>query len=635
MQLLKPNLTSMDPDSPNNHGKPGPVFRIGSFSISEQERIISLCTLLFLLTLIAFRPALNNGFVTYDDPDYVTSNSQVQQGLTWESIKWAFQPNRETANWHPLTWLSHMMDCQLFGLNPWGHHLTSVLIHGANTVLLFLVLIKMFRAVFHSFLVAALFGLHPLHVQSVAWVAERKDVLSTLFWLLTLWAYNAFVRESVSRRRKFLNYTVALIFFLLGLMCKPMLVTLPFLLLLLDCWPLQRVAQKHFMPLIVEKIPFVLLAAASSVLTFIVQKNAGAVVSTAPLPLTARLENVFVAYERYLGKIFLPANLSVFYPHPVHWPVMLVALAIFLFIVLTVLAVALRRNCPYLLFGWLWFVGTLVPVIGLVQVGSQSMADRYSYVPAIGIFILAVWGTHQLTARLPYRTIVLSAASAVLICSCVAATRKEVRYWQNSGTLFRRAIAVTANNYLAYQHLGYYLKDQGLLDEAIKTYGRAIEIHPDWPDAYIDLGDAYLQQNRLDDAVRQFEKAIQLKPGNARAHNLLGLAWMKKDRFDEATSELQQSIRLDPADPEAHNNLGVVLGKSGRTDAAIAELEKAIALKRDYARAHGNLGIVFATNGRREEAIAQLTQALKLQPNYPEVQKQLNELMATVSDPKK
>jgi protein O-mannosyl-transferase len=598
------------------------------FSFSGQETIVFLCTLLFLVVLLTFRPALGNDFVNYDDPDYVTLNSQVQQGLTWENFKWAFQPNRETANWHPLTWLSHMLDCQFFGLKPAGHHLTSVLLHAVNTVMLFLVFKKMTGIVWRSFFVAALFGLHPLHVESVAWVSERKDVLSTLFWLLTLWAYAKFVEESKFQNGKTRLFSgLALIFFALGLMSKPMLVTLPFVLLLLDYWPLGRMKQNGFRALIMEKTPFLLLAVATSVVTFVVQNSAGAVAPMAPLPLFARLGNALVSYCRYLGKIFWPTDLSVFYPHPIHWPTATILFAMILLFVVSLLAFVTRRNHPYLLFGWLWFVGTLVPVIGLVQVGSQAMADHYSYVPSIGVFVMLIWSAYELAQHLRCRTVVLFATATATIFFCIFITRQQIGYWRNSGTLFRHAIAVTENNYMAYQHLGNYLNEQGLTKEAIETYDFAIQIHPSWPEAYIDLGDVLLKMGLFDEAISQYERAIQLKPNNARAHSRLGLAWLKKNHLNEAINQLQESIRLNVNDAEAHNNLGVTLGKEGRLDEAIGQLEEAVSLKSDYAKAHCNLGIVLTSKGLNEEAIAQLTQALKLQPNYPEAEKQLNELM--------
>lgn len=613
---------------PNEATNPG-AGRDRSWSrLSDAEATTFICTSLFLLVLWTFCPVLNNGFVNYDDPIYVTANLHVQQGVTWENIKWAFHPTQETANWHPITWLSHMLDCQCFGLNPAGHHLTSVLLHAVNTVILFLVLRTMTRTFWRSFFVAALFGLHPLHVESVVWVAERKDVLSTLFWLLTLWAYAKFTIETKSQHgTPKLFYGLALIFFSLGLMSKAMLVTLPFVLLLLDYWPLARFQQNNLWALAVEKMPFLLLATAAGIVTFAVQKSGGAIASMAPLPLPARLENALVSYCRYPGKMFWPENLAVFYPHPVHWPMPAVLLALAFLAGVTFSVFKRRRISPYLPVGWLWFIGTLVPVIGLVQVGAQAMADRYSYIPLVGLFILITWGLHESMQHERYRAVLLSLATLASVLLCIVLTRTQIGYWQNSGTLFRHAVSVTKNNYIAYLHLGNFLARQNSPKEAMEAYRRAIQIYPGYLEAHLNLGVLLRLEDRSDEAIKQFEEVIQLNPGNIEAHSQSGLAWLKKGGFIEAIDQFQECLKLNPADAEAHDNLGVALGKEGHLDDAISQFEEAIRLKPDDAKAHGNLGILLATNGRRKEAMVQLTQALKLQANYPEAQQQLRTLM--------
>jgi tetratricopeptide (TPR) repeat protein len=599
------------------------------FGLSNADPTIIICTSLFLLVLWTFCPALNNEFVNYDDAIYVTANPHVQQGLTWGNLKWAFQPSTGTANWHPLTWLSHMLDCQCFGLNPAGHHLTSVLVHAANTVILFLVLRYLTRTVWRSLCVAALFGLHPLHVESVAWVAERKDVLSTLFWLLTIWAYGKFVRESGSpggTPNRF--YALALVLFSLGLMSKAMLVTLPFVLLLLDYWPLARFRQIGLRALAVEKIPFLLLAMAACAITFAVQKSAGAVAPMAPLPLQARLANAAVSYCRYLGKTVWPENLAVFYPHPVHWPAWEISFAVASLAAATLFVFKMRRIAPYLPVGWLWFVGTLVPVIGLVQVGAQAMADRYSYIPLVGVFVLMTWGAHHLLQREPHRVILLSATAVAAILPCIALTRQQIGNWRNSGTLFQHAAAVTRNNYVAYLHLGNFLGGENRPGQAIDAYRRAIQIYPRYADARLNLG-VLLRLEGSDESVKQLEVVILLQPGNAEAHGQLGLEWLDKGAFEKAVDQFRQCLKINPADAEAHNNLGVALGREGHWDEAIGQLRAAIFLTPNYAKAHGNLGIVLAARGYREEAIVQLDKALKLQPDYPEASQCLQHLTAS------
>ena len=444
-----------------------------------------ICIGLFLLVLCTFWPSLGNGFVNYDDDLYVAANGHVQSGLSWAGARWAFC-TPVAANWHPATILSHMLDCQLFGLKPWGHHLTSVWLHAVNTVLVFLVFRRMTGALWRSLLVAALFGLHPLRVESVAWVAERKDVLSTFFFMLTLWAYVRYAQESkVQSPKSKVAYVLALVFFACGLMSKPMLVTLPFVLLLLDYWPLGRNAECGmrnaepgaggkvqgrtwpWMKLVREKAPFFLLAAIASAVTLITQHRAKALATVENIRLIDRLANALVSYCRYLAKFLWPAKLAVFYPEPVKWPTATVLLAGLLLLGISIMAVALRHRHRYLPVGWLWSLGTLVPVIGLVQVGAQAMADRYTYVPLIGVALLLVWGMHELTSRWQFRAVLLSAAAAAGMILCVALTRRQIGHWRDTETLFRHALAVTDDNWVAHHNLGDALEKRGRLDEAI------------------------------------------------------------------------------------------------------------------------------------------------------------------------
>ena len=651
--------------------------------LSHESQPIGLGLVLFLLVGAAFLPSLRNGFVSYDDDGYVTSNLPVQAGLSWEGIKWAFQPNQAVGNWHPLTWLSHMLDCRLFGLSAGGHHLTSLGLHGLSTVLLFVVFRRMTGTMWRSFFLAALFGLHPLRVESVAWVAERKDVLSVFFFMLALWAYARFAEirapqseprspklaaESTARpgvpglggeARPFparFWYWAALCMFALGLMSKPMLVTLPFVLLLLDYWPLRRFSspapgpdlqssefkaqgskflsarvqflgsQGMMLRLFAEKVPFFLLAGLSSAVTFQVQQSAGAMVEMTTLSWAARAANALVAYCRYLGKLFYPAKLAFFYPHPTHWPVSVVLASGLLLVVLTVLALALRRSAPWVLVGWLWFVGTLVPVIGLVQVGVQSMADRYSYIPSVGIILICVWGGYALTRKRRFRVVVVSLAAAGMTLLCLVLARRQVGYWRDSETLFRQGVAATDNNYLACLLLGGVLADRGQTDEALELYRRAVQIAGSDKDARITYGDALLTTGRVEEAMIQFQAALALDQRSAEAHNGLGAILKSQRRLDEALEQFELAVALKPALIQAHSNLGNALALKGRFPEAIQQFEQALKLKPNFPEVECDLAAALTESGRRDEAIVHLKEALRLNPGFADAERQLRAL---------
>ncbi len=541
--------------------------------------------LLVLVTIGLYWPATHCGFVNYDDNLYITENPHVRAGLNWEGVKWAFF-HRVAGNWHPVTVWSHMLDCQLFGMQPWGHHLINVLLHALNTALVFGLLRRMTGAYWRSALVAALFGWHPLHVESVAWVAERKDVLSTFFGLLALLAYVRYAAQSgVRSPQSKVSYMLALVCFALGLMSKPMLVTWPLVMLLLDWWPLKRFTiydlRFTIFRLVLEKVPFFVLAAAASVVTCVVQRHSGAMEMVHNLTLGARVGNALISYCLYLGKMFWPVNLAVFYPHPGSWPESEVLLATGFLLGLTGLWILMRQRCPFLVMGWLWYVGTLVPVIGLVQVGEQAMADRYTYIPSLGILILTVWGLYELTRRWRYPTWMLSVAGGAAIILCLGMTRQQLGFWQNDETLFRHALAVTQNNFLAHNGLGLALGARGHIDEAIS----------------------------------EFQEAIRLKPDFAKAHNNLGTALGMKGQNAEAISEFQEAIRLAPNFAEAHYNLGTVLFKTGRIDEAIEQFRETIRLNPDLSEAHYNLGFALATKGQIDEAIDEYQLTLRLNPN--------------------
>ncbi len=575
--------------------------------------------------MATYWPVISHDFVNYDDPDYVADNPHVQAGLNWEGLKWAFL-NPVSCNWHPLTVLSHMLDCQLFGLKPWGHHLTNVLLHTLNTLLVLVLLRQTTGAAWRSLFVASLFAVHPLRVESVAWVAERKDLLSGCFGLLALIFYARYAlgrltakdqesggrgRESESNRTQHVTrlhlpsslcYLLSFCCFALGLMSKPMLVTWPFVLLLLDYWPLRRFELSTrnsqlstLRRLVLEKIPFLALAAATSVVTLVMQKHAGALASSESLPLGARSGNALIAYCRYLGKLFCPTELAVFYPHPGQWPLAQVLLAGGLIVGISVLFWVRRRRYPFLLVGWLWFVGTLVPVIGLVQVGGQAMADRYTYIPSLGALVLIVWGTYELARRWHYGVVGLSVAGCAAIVLCLALTRQQLGHWKNTEALFRHALQVTENNCLAHNILGATLAARGQVDEAIRQCQEALRLKPDYAEAHYNLGTALGMNGQEDEAIRQFQETIRLQPDHAEAHYNLGVALGKKGQIDQAMRQYQETVRLQPGNAAAHYNLGNALFRKGRTGEAIGHYREALRLKPDYADARTNLEAALAT----------------------------------------
>jgi len=605
-----------------------------------------ICGVLLLLTLAVYWPTMGHDFVGYDDPDYETANPHVLSGINKESVVWAFTTGF-AGNWHPVTWVSHELDCQIYGKKPLGPHLTNLLFHVANTLLLFGVLRMMTGAMWRSAFVAALFAWHPTHVESVAWVSERKDVLSAFFWLLTMVGYVRYVQQPETERSKAkIYYGLSLICCVLGLMSKPMLVTLPFGLLLLDYWPLKRICDLrfaiyeskgkevgNFRPVtlsraILEKTPFLLLATASSVVTFVAQRKGDAVVELSALSVGARFANALVSYLRYVGKLFWPENLCVLYPLQASWPMLLVATAAAFVVVMSVLAIWQARRRPYLFVGWFWFAGTLVPVIGLVQVGLQAMADRYLYVPAIGLFIAATWGVTELAGAWRGKRELLGAGAAIVLAACCVATRAQIQYWENTETLFRRAIRVTEGNYLAYNNLGYYLLNHEKPEEAVLDLQEALKIKPNLVEARNLLGNALADVGKEDEAIKQYELSLQYNPNDEDAHNNLGIARAMQGRLDEAEKLLREAVRLKPADVGAHLNLGNVLALKHRLEEATREYKAVIKLNPDDAQTHYNLGNVFMERGQMAEAADEYVTAIKLRPNDPDAHYKLGELLA-------
>ena len=547
-----------------------------------------ICLVLAVVTLAVYWPVTRHDFINLDDQQYITGNPHVTSGLTLTNVAWAFTTG-EAANWHPLTWISHMIDCDLYGLkNPGGHHLTSLLFHIANALLLFFLLNNLTGAMWRSFFVAAFFAWHPLHVESVAWAAERKDVLSAFFWMLTILCYAKAVTNGKCRVTRAGNtpapivspvtcnpslfYFLALFFFACGLMSKPMVVTLPFVLLLLDFWPLNRVSGFRFQVsgfeisqpatpagLIFEKLPFFALAIAGSVVTYLVQQSGGATWSAGSLPFHARIANALVSYVRYISKTFWPTDLAVIYPYPHHWPLVLVIGAALLLAVWSALFIWRARQNPYLIVGWLWFLGTLVPAIGLVQVGAASIADRYTYIPGIGLFIVIVWGSNDFLNRWPEWKKYLPVAGSVALAGCLMVTSIQLNYWRNSIALFSHTIAVTTDNYTACNFLGRALDGIGQNDAAILLYAESVKIAPRYPEAQYNLGMDLWQQGRLDEASKHLADAVQLVPDEAVARYYYAKLLAQRHKTAEAIFQYREALRLTPDFPEAKRELNEIL----------------------------------------------------------------------------
>lgn len=525
----------------------------------KRQTPITICLFLIISILAVYWQVRNNDFINYDDTAYVTKNENVKAGITREGVIWAFT-TRHDGSWFPLTWLSHMLDCELYGVNPAGHHWTSLLIHIANTILLFIVIHRMTGAVWRSAFVAALFGLHPLHVESVAWVAERKDVLSSFFGLLTLLAYHRYVRDI---RR--INYLPVVLFFCMGLMAKPMLVTLPFVLLLLDFWPLarlgftntdHRISDKQVAGVLVfEKIPLFAISAAWCVLALSFEQRGGSVASLEHFPVKVRIANALVSYIKYLGKMIWPQHLAVFYPHTGTVGTGHVLLSVIMLIFVSFMVIRAARRFPYLVTGWFWFLGTLVPVIGLVQIGSQSMADRYTYIPLVGLFIVASWGIYDVTAQWRSQRMVLTVLSAAVLCPLMICTWFQVGHWRNSITLFTHTLDVTTGNWMAHTRLGHALDQAGKTEKAMFHYSEALRIYPNYSTAHINLGALFVQKGDNKSAVDHYNAALRINPKDAGIYNNLGIIYSREGRIEAAILHYREALRLNPNMLQALYNL--------------------------------------------------------------------------------
>ena len=621
---------------------------------NNRRLVPAICFFLAALVWVVFGQTLHHGFVNFDDDLYVYENPVVQKGLSWQGFRWALTYG-EIGHWHPLTWISHMLDCQLYGLDPGGHHLTNVLLHTASAILLFLVLRRMTGFLWRSAFVAAVFAIHPLRVESVAWIAERKDVLSGLFFMLTLWAYTRYVAgdrapgpcpdlvvghdvrsagpNDLPRRLQMRtppapgrsrftfhvswNYGLVLLFFALGLLSKNMLVTTPCVLLLLDYWPLGRLSSftpQLLLRIVAEKIPLFILAVGSCVATALVSEKLAAAVQ---LPFGRRMENAVVSCITYLWQMIHPIGLACVYPNPTNnLPFWQVAGALGLLLAITGAAWVFRRTRPWLAVGWLWYLGMLVPVIGFVQISYYAHADRYTYLPQIGLVLLLTWAVADLCAGWRHRRLVLGGLAAIILVALIFPARTQTTYWRNSELLWSHALACTADNYIAHNNYGNVLPQPEKVDEAIVQYQTALHIKPDYAEAWYNLGNALFQKGGTDEAIAHYQTALQFNPGYAEAFNNLGYALFKKGRVDEAIVQYQKALEIKPDFAFACYNLGDALLQKGAVDEAITQYQRALRINPDLAKARNNLGNAFLQQNRLDAAIAQYQQALQINPRY-------------------
>ena len=610
---------------------------------SDQRRLPMLLLVSILLvaaTFAVYHPVMRHGFVHFDDNVYVTENVHVQTGLTGKTLRWAFTTTHGFF-WHPLTWLSLMVDSELHGLDPGGYHVTNLLLHGISTLLLFWALVQMTGAPWPSLWAAGLFALHPLHVESVAWIAERKDVLSTVFWMLALLFY---VRYTQCHRIR--DYGFSLLAFGLGLMTKSMVVTLPFVLLLLDYWPLGRAFHRQgngaregpdqesrrkgpeTLPgwsALREKLPFFGLSVAFSIVTLMAQQRDVLLPITDALPLTTRMANALHAYIIYIYRMVWPGELAVVYPvstGPHLWETVGAGAAL-AGVSLVVIAVATRR--PYLFAGWFWYLGTLLPVIGLVPVGPHHiMADRYTYIPLIGLFIMLAWGTGDLLRKSRLKGILFGIAMTVVFLYVVRFTWFQINYWRDSTSLFGHALDVTAGNYLAHNNLGIALAERGEVDAAIDHFSEAIRIRDGYGDAHFNLGLALCLKGRLSEAVDHYHRALAINPYHGGAHNNLGLAYMGLGQTDRAIHHFREALRIKPDSAEVHNNLGLAFARQGQLDRAVDHYVAALRIQPDYAKAYCNIGMAMMARGEYREAIDQLSRAIQVAPGFVQARMMLS-----------
>jgi protein O-mannosyl-transferase len=593
-------------------------------------KVIGICAILAILTFIVFGQTLGHGFLNYDDNANVYQAPEVTRGISLQGIAWAFT-HSQLGHWDPLTTLSHMLDCQLYGLRPWGHHLTNVLLHTVAVILLFLALRQMTGSTWRSAFVAAVFAIHPLRVESVAWVSERKDVLSGLFFVLTLLAYLAYVRRPESKLRYWLVTAV----FALGLMSKSMVITLPFVLLLLDYWPLHRIeagasaAGWHAARrLVVEKIPLLVLSIIFAVIQMAADRTG--LLSLQKTPLILRVENALVSYAVYLRQLVWPVNLAAFYPYPRGGLEMgKVLLSLALLGAVTAGVILARKKQPWLVVGWFWYVGMLVPVIGIMQSGNLARADRYTYLPMIGVCVAGTWAAADWAGRHRPRRVALGSAAIVMLCALPAAGWRQATYWRDSETLWNHTLACTQDNFVAHNTLGLVPLDKGQFDKAITQFREALRIDPDYEEAHFNLGFALYQQGRAQDAIAEYQAALKIDPDYEQALINLGIALFQEGRAEDAIAEYRKAAQINPDLPEPHYNLGFALFQQGHTKEAIAEYRMALRTNPALAETNHNLGIALFQDGQAAEAIADIQKALELQPGDVSAENDLAWMLTT------
>lgn len=582
---------------------------------SQKHLFLLISAGLVLLIAAAFEPLRHNEFIAYDDNDYITENPHVTSGLTQQSIRWAFT-SRRASNWHPLTWLSHMLDVELFGLYPPGHHLHNLLLHTASTLLLFGLLYKMTGSVWCSAFVAMVFGIHPLRVESVAWASERKDVLSMLFFMLTVAAYLYYVKHPGICR-----YLLVLVSFALGLMAKPMLVTLPVVLILLDVWPLGRADRtsrqahrKSILRLIVEKIPLILMVGASCFITYAVQKAGG---SVSAIDLQTRIFNALYSYLAYIGKIFWPGNLAVLYTFPgPTYPVWRPLTASIFLIILTAVALHHYSRKSWIFTGWFWYIITLIPVIGIIQVGNQSMADRYTYLPSVGFLIALTWSAAHVSSKWRYQKVILGIFSTLAAIGMVIGTRNQTGYWKDSISLFEHTLAITKYNAVIHNNLGWVLWKKGNDKEAFEHLQKSLQYSPEFASANINMALLLAKRNEYDKAMDYLHKVLKKNPGNCQANYNLALILIDLKQYDQASKYLLATLRNTRDDPDVYYNMGIILDTQNKKEEAIAAYKQAIGLNPDHYQAMNDLGAIIYRQGAYREAADYFRQSLKINPDY-------------------
>jgi Flp pilus assembly protein TadD len=575
-----------------------------------KPRTILICVLLVVATAVAYEPLSGNGFITFDDNSYITQNKRVRAGLSWDGVAWAFT-TRETANWHPLTWLSHMLDAELYGLEPAGHHRTNWQLHVASTLVLFLVFRRMTAAFWCSAFVAAIFALHPLHVESVAWAAERKDVLSALFWMLTLAAYVHYTDRPSTRR-----YSLVVLGLAMGLLAKPMLVTLPFVLLLLDYWPLGRLLRDgegatSLRRVVLEKLPLFALIGISSAVTYVVQQRGGAVEEAA---LGLRLANAVTSYVGYVVKTLWPMSMAVMYPFPAHGvPLWKVLGATFILAAVTAGVIRFGGRWRYLPVGWFWYLGTLVPVIGLVRVGYQGSADRYTYIPSIGLSILIAWGAADLAVRLKARPAWVAVPACLVLVALTWATWAQVGHWRDTVTLYLHAIRVTEDNYVVYTNLGVAHLKSNNHNRAIHYLEKSVRARPDFDHGHYNLAVALQRTGRIDEAMEHFRLTLEARPDYANAHFALGMLLQREGKPAEAIEHLRSALDAMPDNVRLKHRLATALHDVGRLDEAIKRYREVLKADPENFAAHGNLARALTAQGRLDEASYHRAESRRLQ----------------------